>query len=47
MPKGERRPVRKGVFTSATPSPSASRSRVIRSALGTPAPARFITSPAT
>ena len=28
---------------SATPSPSASRSSVMRLALGTPAPARFIT----
>ena len=31
------------VRSSAAPSPSASRSRVIRFALGTPDPARFIT----
>ena len=30
------------LLVSATPSPSESRSKVMRSALGTPAPARFI-----
>jgi len=44
MPKGEFRPDRKTVRTSGVPSPSASRRRVMRLALGTPAPARFITS---
>jgi hypothetical protein len=34
-------------LTSATPSPSASRSRVMRLALGTPAPARPMTLPMT
>src|SRR5690606_34119622 len=42
MPKGELRFSRKGVCTSATPSRSLSRSRVIRLALRTPAPARSI-----
>ena len=45
MPKGEFRPFRNTVFTSATPSPSASRSRVMRLALGTAAPARACTLP--
>ena len=44
MPNGELSPVRKAVFTSATPSPLVSRSKVMRLALGTPAPARFISS---
>jgi hypothetical protein len=43
MPKGEFSPVMNTDFVSATPSPSLSRSRVMRLALGTPAPARFIT----
>src|SRR5687767_3266038 len=43
MPKGETRFCRKLVFSSAMPSPSASRSRVIRLGLGTPPPAFFIT----
>ena len=38
MPKGEFSPVRNGVLTSATPSPSASRSRVMRFADAPPAP---------
>ena len=42
MPNGEFSPVRKTVLISATPSPSASRSSVMRFALGTPAPARFM-----
>jgi hypothetical protein len=45
MPKGECRPLRKTVRTSATPSPSASRSSVMRLALGTAAPAFAITLP--
>ncbi|MNI44721.1 hypothetical protein D3C73_991120 [compost metagenome] len=46
MPKGEVRPPRKTVFVSAVPSSSASRSRVMRSALGrSPDPARAITNP--
>ena len=44
MPKGELRFSNKAVRVSATPSPSTSRSSVMRLALGTPAPARFITS---
>ena len=48
MPKGEVSPLRKTVFVSAVPSPSASRSRLMRSALGvSPDPARDITSPST
>ena len=43
MPKGEFSPCRKTLRVSATPSPSASRSRVMRLALGTPAPAFFMT----
>jgi hypothetical protein len=41
MPKGELSPVRKAVRVSATPSPSASRSSVMRLALGTAPPAFF------
>ena len=41
MPKGELRFCMNTCRTSAVPSPSASRSRVMRLALGTPAPARF------
>src|ERR1700712_4762929 len=43
MPYGELRFSRNGVCNSATPSPLASRNRVMRLALGVPAPARFIT----
>ena len=44
MPKGENRPVTSGVLSSAIPSPSASRSKVMRLALGfLPEPAFFIT----
>ena len=39
MPNGELRSLRKTVRVSATPSPSESRSRVMRLALGTAAPA--------
>ena len=42
MPNGEFSPVMNGVFSSATPSPSASRSSVMRLADGTPAPTRPI-----
>ena len=42
MPKGEFSPLRKIERVSATPSPSTSRSRVIRLALGTAAPAFFM-----
>ena len=45
MPNGEFRPFRNTERVSATPSPSASRSSVIRFALGTAAPARFIAMP--
>ena len=49
MPKGEFSPFRNTLLVSATPSPSASRSSMMRFGLGTPAPARFmaqiITSP--
>jgi hypothetical protein len=38
MPKGELRPERNVDFSSATPSPSASRKSVMRLGLGTPAP---------
>ena len=41
MPKGEFNESRKTERVSATPSPSASRSNVIRFALGTAAPAFF------
>jgi hypothetical protein len=44
MPNGENRFCRNTCFCSAMPSPSPSRSRVMRFGLGTPAPARFITS---
>ncbi len=44
MPNGEFSPCRKTLRVSATPSPSASRSKVIRLALGTPAPAFFMIS---
>ncbi|MNY23542.1 hypothetical protein D3C86_1572120 [compost metagenome] len=43
MPNGEFRSLRKTERSSATPSPLVSRSSVMRLALGTPAPARFIT----
>src|SRR5215475_13583399 len=43
MPNGEFNPSRNTVLVSATPSPSASRSRVMRLALGTPAPAQLCT----
>ena len=43
MPKGELRLLRNTVRTSALPSPSTSRSKVIRLADGTPAPARPMT----
>ena len=46
MPNGEFNPLSSTARTSATPSPLASRSRLMRLALGTPAPARFITRPA-
>src|SRR5258705_12904366 len=39
MPNGELSPLMNAVRVSATPSPSVSRSNVIRFALGTPAPA--------
>ena len=42
MPNGDARSVRKAVRNSATPSPSASRSRLMRLALGVAAPAFFI-----
>jgi hypothetical protein len=42
MPKGEFNPSRNTERVSATPSPSASRSRVMRLALGTAAPAFFM-----
>ena len=42
MPKGDFNPSIKAERVSATPSPSLSRSRVMRLALGTPAPARFL-----
>src|SRR5687768_18151743 len=45
MPKGELRFSRNGVRSSATPSPLASRSSVMRLALGTPAPAFFMKYP--
>src|SRR3954464_993828 len=41
MPKGELSPLRNVARVSATPSPSASRSKVMRLALGTPDPAFF------
>src|SRR4051812_23579443 len=41
IPNGERSPDRKVDRMSATPSPSVSRRRVMRSALGTPPPAFF------
>ena len=47
MPNGECSPASNTERTSATPSASASRNSVMRFALGTPAPARFITRPAT
>src|SRR3990167_2034266 len=47
MPKGEFKPLSSTERMSATPSPSVSRSRVMRLALGTAAPARFITHPLT
>ena len=47
MPKGECRPFRNTLRVSATPSPSTSRSSVMRSALGTPAPAFAMTLPIT
>src|SRR3979411_1378393 len=40
MPNGECRPSINTLLVSATPSPSASRSRVMRFGLATPAPAR-------
>jgi hypothetical protein len=43
MPNGEFRSRSRTLFVSATPSPSVSRRSVIRLALATPAPARFIT----
>jgi hypothetical protein len=43
MPNGECNPCRKTVRNSATPSPSASRSKVMRLALGTDDPATVIT----
>ena len=43
MPNGEFRPDSNTLRVSAKPSPLASRSKVMRLALGTPAPARFIT----
>ena len=43
MPNGEFSPDSSTLRVSAVPSPSASRSRVMRLALGTAAPARFIT----
>ncbi len=42
MPIGELRPVRNTERVSATPFPSASRSKVMRLALGTAAPAYFM-----
>ena len=42
MPNGDSRPSRNNVLTSAVPSPSTSRSSVMRFALGVPAPAFFI-----
>ena len=47
MPNGDVRLSMNTDCTSALPSPSASRSKVMRSALGTPAPAFFITYPIT
>ena len=47
MPNGEFKPCKKTDRVSATPSPLASRSSVMRLALGTPAPAFFITTPMT
>ena len=47
MPNGEFRPSSSVERTSAMPSPSVSRSSVMRLGLGTPAPARFITRPMT
>ena len=47
MPNGEFNPSSRTERTSAMPSPSVSRSKVMRLALGTPAPARFITRPIT
>ena len=44
MPKGECRPLSNTLRTSAVPSPSASRSSVMRSALACEEPADFITS---
>jgi hypothetical protein len=45
MPNGDINPVRKSVFSSATPSPSASRSRTILLGLGVTAPAFFMNRP--
>ncbi len=42
MPKGWLRPARKVSLTSATPSPSASRRRMIRLGLSPTAAARFM-----
>jgi len=47
MPNGELSPVRNADLVSATPSPSASRSSVIRFALGTSAPTHVMMSPIT
>src|ERR1700737_1495036 len=43
MPNGEFSPSRKTLLVLATPSPSVSRSSVMRFALGVPAPARLMT----
>jgi hypothetical protein len=45
MPNGEFKSFRKTERVSATPSPSLSRTRVMRFALGTAAPARFMAMP--
>src|SRR5262245_47322654 len=45
MPNGELSPSRNGARVSATPSPSLSRSSVMRFALGTAEPARFMNAP--
>ena len=47
MPKGEFNSFKKGIRISAIPSPFTSRNKVMRLALGTPAPTRFITKPIT